>query len=134
MSRAGRHFGRCRSSAGIPARRRAATASRSSVCSSGPSGPHVSSQLSGQTSRQSSGQDAASVTACTVTPIWQLATLPRLPDYCRATPGQARPSLGKPVSSTTHTRGPMAATAQAASRSRTAAGSQAEAETNCCSP
>lgn len=46
-----------------------------------------------------------------LTPIRQLPTLPRVPEYCRATPGEARPSLGKPVSSTTHTCGRTTATA-----------------------
>jgi hypothetical protein len=30
-----------------------------------------------------------SVTSCTLTPIWQLPVLPRVPEYCRATHGQA---------------------------------------------
>lgn len=52
--------------------------------------------------RQSSGQEAASVAACTDTAIWQLPILPSVPEYCRATPGDAVPTFGNPVSSTTH--------------------------------
>jgi hypothetical protein len=37
----------------------------------------------------------------TLTPIWQLPTLPSVPEYCRATQGDAVPSLANPVSSTT---------------------------------
>ena len=61
----------------------------------------ASSQLSGQNSRQSAAHDACSPARCTLTPIWQLATLPSVPEYCRATHGDAVPSFGKPVSSTT---------------------------------
>ncbi len=61
----------------------------------------ASSQLSGQNSRQSAAHDAPSFTRCTLTPTWQLATLPSVPEYCRATHGEAVPSFGKPVSSTT---------------------------------
>ena len=56
-------------------------------------------------SRQSSGAEPVSVTACTLTAIWQLPTLPSVPEYCRATHGDAVPSLAKPVSSTTHASG-----------------------------
>jgi hypothetical protein len=34
-----------------------------------------------------------------VTATWQLATLPRAPQYCRATPTEWSPDLGKLVSS-----------------------------------
>jgi hypothetical protein len=59
----------------------------------------------GTNSRQSSGQEACSATALTDTPSWQLATLPRVPEYCRWTPTEQFPSLGKPVSSTAHAVG-----------------------------
>ena len=36
-------------------------------------------------------------------PAWQLATLPNLPQYCRATPADFRPGLGKSLPSSTHT-------------------------------
>src|SRR3954462_9953720 len=94
------------------ARRAAITAAASGVAAA------ASSQLSGTNSRQFSGQEAVSVTACTLTPIWQLATLPSVPEYCRATPGEAVPSLTKPVSSTTQASGAITATARRASRSR----------------
>src|SRR3954465_2399797 len=71
----------------------------------------ASSQRSGRNSRQDSGQDAVSVTAEIDTPTWQLPTLPSVPEYCRATPGEAVPSLTKPVSSTTHACGPITPTA-----------------------
>jgi len=61
----------------------------------------VSSQDSGRNSRQSIAADAQSVTACTLTPTWQFPTLPSVPEYIRATPGESDPSLGKPVSSIT---------------------------------
>jgi hypothetical protein len=60
-----------------------------------------SSQEAGKNSRQSTAADAQSLTACTLTPIWQLPVLPSVPEYCRATPGESKPSLGNPVSSTT---------------------------------
>jgi hypothetical protein len=84
--------------------------------------------------RQFSGQDAASVTAQIETPIWQLPTLPSVPEYCRATPGEARPSLGNPVSSITQASAAITATARRASRSRTGSTTQVEEQTNCCSP
>ena len=94
----------------------------------------ASSQRSGRNSRQFSGQDATSVTAEIDTPTWQLPTLPSVPEYCRATPGEAVPSFGKPVSSTTHASGAITSTARRASRSRTGSTAQVEEETNCCSP
>lgn len=42
------------------------------------------SQLAGRNRRQASGQEAVSVAAWTLTPIWQLPTLPRAPEYWRA--------------------------------------------------
>ena len=39
--------------------------------------------------------------AAALTPTWQLPILPRVPEYCRATHGDALPSFGNPVSSTT---------------------------------
>src|SRR3954464_1954055 len=94
----------------------------------------ASSQPGGRNNRQFSGQEAASVTAQIDTPIWQLPTLPSVPEYCRATPGEAVPSLGKPVSSTTQASGAIIATARAASRARTGSTAQVEEETNCCNP
>jgi hypothetical protein len=103
-------------------------AAAASVAASG------SSQAAGGNSRQESGQEAASVTAQTLTPIWQLPTLPSVPEYCRATPGEAVPSLTNPVSSTTHASGAITSTARRASRSRTGSTAQVDDETNCCSP
>ncbi|MCX4536952.1 hypothetical protein OHA79_07995 [Streptomyces sp. NBC_00841] len=51
---------------------------------------------------------------------------------CLATPGEEYPSLGKPVSSTTHTRGRTTATARRASPARTAPAGQVEDVMNCC--
>src|SRR2546423_1330428 len=48
----------------------------------------VSSHEAGQNSRQFAATDAASVTSCTLTPIWQLPVLPSVPQYCRATHGE----------------------------------------------
>jgi hypothetical protein len=61
----------------------------------------VSSHDFGRNSRQSIAADAQSVTACTLTPIWQLPTFPKVPEYIRATPGESAPSLGNPLSSMT---------------------------------
>jgi hypothetical protein len=72
------------------------------------------------------------ITACTLTPIWQLATLPKVPEYCRATPGEAVPHLGNPVSSITHTTGATTSQIRAASRRRTPVKSHVEDVTNCC--
>src|SRR3954454_20326507 len=87
-----------------------------------------SSQPGGRNNHQSSGQDAVSVTAQIDTPIWQLPTLPSVPEYCRATPGEAVPSLRQPVSSTTHASGAITSIARRASRSRTGSTAQVEDE------
>jgi hypothetical protein len=39
------------------------------------------------------GQETRSVAACTLTATWQLARLSNTPQYCRATPTDARPRL-----------------------------------------
>jgi hypothetical protein len=44
-----------------------------------------------------------------LTPTWQLATLPKVPEYWRATPTEALPNFGKPVSSTIQASGSTAA-------------------------
>jgi len=41
----------------------------------------------------------SSATSCALTTTWPLATLPRVPEYWRATPTELRPCLGRPVSS-----------------------------------
>ena len=80
-----------------------------------------SSQDCGQNSRQSAAHEACSPARCTLTPIWQFAVLPSVPEYCRATHGDAVPSLGNPVSSTTSaSTGQLAANHRATFR-RTAA-------------
>src|SRR6266542_3665105 len=90
MSRASCHLGRWRWLSGTWAvRRRWASWSHSL----------------GKYSRQLIGQLAWSVAACTLTPTWQLATLPSAPQYCGATPTEWRPNFGKPVSSITHAAG-----------------------------
>ena len=111
----------------------AGATARIAAASSGVIAP-ASSQPAGRNSRQDSGQEAASVTACTETPIWQLPTLPSVPEYCRATPGEAVPSLTNPGSSTTHATGSITSTARAASRRRTGSTAQVEEERNCCNP
>ena len=80
----------------------------------------VSSQDAGQNRRQFAASDAVSVTICTLTPIWQLPVLPRVPEYCRATHGEAVPSLGNPVSSTTYAAGSTTPAAHRATLRRTA--------------
>jgi hypothetical protein len=56
----------------------------------------VSSQEAGQNSRQSAATDAVSVASWTLTPIWQFPVLPRVPEYCRDTHGDATPSFAEP--------------------------------------
>ena len=63
-----------------------------------------------------------------------MPTLPSVPEYCRATPAEAVPSLTKPVAVTTQASGAVTATARAASRWRTGSTAHVEEETNCCSP
>ena len=58
---------------------------------------------------------------CTLTPIWQLPVLPSVPEYCRATHGDALPSLGKPVSSITSASTGQLAANHRATFARTAA-------------
>ncbi len=73
------------------------------------------------------------MTASTDTPSWQLAVLPSVPEYWRRTPTEQLPSLGKPVSSTTHAVGPSAPTSTCASRRRTGRQSQGLVATKWCS-
>src|SRR6266540_6372400 len=67
------------------------------------------------------------------TPSWQLAVLPSVPEYCRCTPTEHGPSLGKPVSSTTHAVGDSAPHSNSASRRRTGRQSQGLVATKWCS-
>jgi hypothetical protein len=83
--------------------------------------------------RQSIAAEAQSVTACTLTPIWQLPVLPNAPQYIRATPGESRPSLGKPVSSITYACGVTNSSAHRAILRQTSTWSQVEEVMNCCS-
>src|SRR5690606_7115033 len=82
------------------------------------SSARASSQLSGTNSRQFTAAEAVSVTMCTLTPTWQLVTLPAVPVYCRATHGDRLPSLSNPVSSITHAIGPTVRCASLAHRAR----------------
>lgn len=70
---------------------------------------------------------------CTVTATWQFPTLPRVPEYCRATQAEAVPSFLNPVSSITHASGVIVSSAMAARRRRTGSTFHGEEETNCCS-
>jgi hypothetical protein len=81
---------------------------------------------------QSSGTEAASVTACTVTATWQFAFLPSVPHHCRATATDIRPSFGNDTSSITNASGPIRGTSRWAIRRRTGTGSQVDWFTNCC--
>jgi hypothetical protein len=92
----------------------------------------VSSHDAGQNSRQFAATDAVSVTSCTLTPIWQLPVLPNVPEYCRATHGEAVPSFGKPESSSTYATGSIAPAAHRATFARTRWWSQVEDVMNCC--
>src|SRR5947199_10786948 len=89
MSSASRHFSRWRTCSGMPASARRACIAAALV----ESVAVVSSQDAGQNKRQFDASDAVSVTICTLTPIWQLQVLPRVPEYCRATHGEAVTSL-----------------------------------------
>ena len=71
--------------------------------------------------------------ALTDTPSWQLARLPSVPVYWRPTPTEHGPSLGKPVSSTTHAVGPSAPISRSARRRRTGPGSHGLVATKWCS-
>jgi hypothetical protein len=79
----------------------------------------VSSQDAGQNNRQFPATDAVSVTSCTLTPIWQLPVLPSVPEYCRATHGQAVPSFVNPESSTTYASGSITSAAHRPTLART---------------
>jgi hypothetical protein len=72
------------------------------------------------------------VAACTLTATWQLARLPKAPQYWRATPAEAVPHLGKDTSSTTHTSGRTASHSLWAIRRRTGVHSHGDWFTNCC--
>ena len=74
-------------SSGTPARDRSAASSA---------------QLSGRYIRHATGRLAVAVATDNETATWQLSCLPNCPQYCRATPTECRPFLGKPVSSTIH--------------------------------
>ena len=56
-------------------------------------------QATGRYSVAPSSQARTPVQSATVTATWQLATLPSAPQYCRATPTECVPCLGKLVSS-----------------------------------
>lgn len=73
-----------------------------------------------------------SETACTLTETWQLACLPKAPQYWCATTTDIRPSLGNDTSSTAQASGPINGTIRSAIRRRTGTGSQVDWFTNCC--
>ncbi|MBB4939268.1 hypothetical protein FHR32_003573 [Streptosporangium album] len=79
----------------------------------------AASHCSGTNNRQFTGQEAASVTRCTLGATWQFAVLPSAPQYCAATPGDSWPSLTKDTSSTTHATGLIAASIRQASSAKT---------------
>lgn len=81
---------------------------------------------------QSSGHDAVSVAAWTLTATWQFARFPRAPQYWRATPAEAWPHLGNDTSSITHTCGVIVSDSLRAIRRRTGNGSHGDWFTNCC--
>ncbi len=73
-----------------------------------------------------------SVAAWTLTATWQFARLPTAPQYCRATPTDARPHLGNDTSSSTHTSGVTASVSRSAIRFLTGSGFHGDWFTNCC--
>lgn len=70
--------------------------------------------------------------ACTPTATWQLARLPRAPQYWRATPTEAVPHLGNDTSSTTHTSARTASHGFWAICRRTGVHCHGDWFTNCC--
>ena len=66
------------------------------------------------------------------TPIWQLPTFPKHPEYWRATPTDIFPNFGNPVSSITHASGDSSRLIRRASARRTSTGSHGDWLTNCC--
>ncbi|GGM26029.1 hypothetical protein GCM10010129_83100 [Streptomyces fumigatiscleroticus] len=72
-----------------------------------------------------------SVAACPLTATWQSARLPSAPQYCRATPTEARPHLGNDTSSMTHTSGSTTCTSRSAIRRRTGVHGHGDWFTHC---
>jgi hypothetical protein len=76
----------------------------------------------------------ASSTYWALTTTWQLAFLPSAPQYCRCTPTDCLPCLGRLVSSSTSTPPDRLAATSPRTRSRSsAAGSQSASVSRCCS-
>ncbi|EMF56991.1 hypothetical protein SBD_1528 [Streptomyces bottropensis ATCC 25435] len=73
-----------------------------------------------------------SETACTLTATWQLACLPKAPQYWRATATDIFPSLGNDTSSTAQASRPITGTIRSAIRRRTGTGPHVDWFTNCC--
>ena len=71
-------------------------------------------QSSGRYSRNPNGTVPFAPTACSETAIWQLPIFPSVPEYWRLTPGERLPSLGTPVSSSTHASGSITAQTRSA--------------------
>ena len=92
----------------------------------------VRAPLLGQVRAQPNGTVPFAPTACTDTPSWQLPILPSVPEYCRLTPGESLPSLGKPVSSSTHASTSISGATRSATARTTSAGSQGLSARNCC--
>jgi hypothetical protein len=66
------------------------------------------------------------------TPIWQLPTLPSVPEYWRLTPGERLPSFGNPVSSSTHASTSISGHTRSPTARTTSAGSHGLSVRNCC--
>jgi hypothetical protein len=92
MSKASRHFSRWVTSSGMR------VVVRHSVSAS---------HSWGRNRRHCSGQEAVSLAAWTLTTTWQLARLPRAPQYCGATATDILPSLGSDTPSITQAVGAM---------------------------
>ena len=107
------HFGANRTVAGIWARVRWRGVSHSS----------------GRYNVAPSSHARAPVHSATVTAVWQLAILPRAPQYCRATPTEAVPCLGKLVPSRIRT--PVRSGTCARSRFQTASASHGACVMKC---
>ncbi|CAL9324179.1 hypothetical protein SUDANB66_06503 (plasmid) [Streptomyces sp. SudanB66_2053] len=98
--------------------------------------PHMTSQRTnrhtGRNSLHCSGQEADSVAVWMVTTTWQLAHLPRAPQYCGATATDILPSLGNDASSIAQAVGVISSSIRSASRRCTGTGSHVDWFMNCC--
>jgi hypothetical protein len=85
-----------------------------------------------QIERETKRQRALLADCSTDTAIWQLPIWPSVPEYCRFTPGECRPSLRIPVSSITQAVTPISGATRSTHACTNSAGSHGESARNCC--